>query len=306
MITLLLESKSTTEIQQQEMAEDPNKQNSTIQKLKNDLRILIDKVNEICSVNSSMLQKISELVTKNNELDDRVEKQKVELTELNRYGRRENVEFCNVPESIDDKSLENHIITVMKSIKVNVQSYQIVGVHRIGKKRPNRPRNVIVRFVNRKNAFTLLKNKKSLKNGQYKKYYVIENLCPYNKKIFNTLYKCKKQDEIHSVWTYNGQVFAKIDEHDQPTRISHMDDIDDLFADSEYEDEVEDEIGDKSRVTASGGGQESGGFGGRDGGFGGGFGSTPMMSAKKMSRRLSDIVEESGIRTPIAPLVIKV
>ncbi len=200
----------------------------------------------------------------------------------------------------------------MKSIGLNVPAYQIVGVHRIGKKRPNRPRNVIVRFINRKNAFTLLKNKKKLNTGQYKRYFIIENLCPYNKRIFNKLYKYKKEDEIHSVWSYNGQVFAKVDENDEPTRIEHFDDIDDLWEESEYEEvdevnSVNDGVQSERPVHPSGKetvAEESSGVG-FAGGFG--FGSTPKTSVKKKSkRRLSDINEESGIRTPIEPIRIKV
>ena len=258
-----------------------------------------------------MLQKIQELVAENNDLADKnsdlsdeVKKQKIEITELNQYGRRENVEFCNVPESIDQQSLENHIITVMKSIGINVPAHQIIGVHRIGKKRPNRPRNVIVRFVNRKNAFSLLKNKKKLNTGIYKRYFIIENLCPYNRQIFNYLYKSKKNDEIHSVWSFNGQVYAKVNENDDPSRIQHFDDIDDLFEDSDYGENGEEsnENGDDDAVNS----QSEGNFFAKAG-FGGRVGFTPKSSPKKKTkRRLSDITEESVLRTPIEPLIIKV
>ncbi len=80
-----LEIKSNDEIAQQETTAD-HKLSSTIQKMKNDMRIIIDKLNEVCGVNSSMLSKIKELVDENNDLNDRVEKQKIELTELNQYG----------------------------------------------------------------------------------------------------------------------------------------------------------------------------------------------------------------------------
>ena len=43
---------------------------------------------------------------------------------------------------------------------IKIQSYDIVAVHRLGERRGDRPRNVIVRFVNRKNAIKVLQNKK--------------------------------------------------------------------------------------------------------------------------------------------------
>ena len=140
-------------------ADDIEKQDfntqTTLQKLKIDMKTVIEKLNEVCSVNTAMLGKISELVSENNNLYTVIEEQKIELAELNQYGRRENVEICNIPESVQPKQLEKHVITALASIKVTVSSYDIVGVHRIGKKQNSRPRNVIVRFINRKTHIQL-------------------------------------------------------------------------------------------------------------------------------------------------------
>ena len=297
----------------QQNGEDQDDLNS-IQKLKNDLKLVIDKLNEVCLVNTKMLQKIAVLSEENDELYDSIREHKLEMTNLNQYGRRENVEFCNVPENIEQSSLEKHIIAVMDSIGVKVASHNIVAVHRIGKKNRNRPRNVIIRFVNRKSAFSILKNKKKLNtSNKYKNYYIIENLCPYNKKIFNTLYKHKKQEEIHSVWSFNGQVYAKVGKDDEPTLVSHLDEIDDLFYEesalneSEYGDdggaesnnEPLDESVDANKSTHSANGNN---------GQGRNF-STPFTKTSSR-RRLSNIAEEelsvAEMRTPIAPLVIKI
>ena len=195
-------------------------------------------MNEVCQVNTGMLNKISDLVKENNTLYDEIEDLKIELAKLNQHGRRANIEICGIPEKIDQK-LEEHIITVLKSVGVTVNSYQIQGVHRIGKKTPSWPRNVVVRFINRKHSFSALKNKNKLNSSKYKSYYIIENLCPFNKKIFNRLYKLKKEGEIHSVWSYNGSVYAKVEENEEPTQIRHLLDIDDLVKDSRYEENVD-------------------------------------------------------------------
>ena len=279
-----------------------------LSKLKTDLRLVIEKLNEVCQVNTAMLNKISELVAENNKLYDEVEEQKIELAELNQYGRRENIEICGIPENIEVKKLEEHVISVLKSIGVTVSSFNVVAVHRIGKKTPSRPRNVIVRFVNRKHAFSALKNKKKLNNSKHKKYYIIENLCPYNKKIFNRLYKLKKENELHSVWSYNGLVYAKIDEHDEPTNIRHLLDIDELFEGSQYEEDggegeeggaepnnttSELDSSKKSQPEESSASNNTGSYV-----------ITPTIKTRSQ-RRLSDIAEESNIRSPIVPLQLR-
>ena len=67
------------------------------------------------------------------------------ITNQDIYNRRNNVEFNNIPENIDDSQLENYILKLLKEFDMDISSYDIVAVHRLGKK-TNRPRNVIVRF----------------------------------------------------------------------------------------------------------------------------------------------------------------
>ena len=59
--------------------------------------------------------------------------------------------------------------------------------------------NIIVQFVNRKNAFTCLRNTKKLYKSSkqdYKKVFIVEKLYRSNKNIFNYLYKLKKENKI--------------------------------------------------------------------------------------------------------------
>ena len=119
------------------------------------------------------------------------------------YSRRNNVEFCNISENVSDDQLEDYILKLLNSFNFRISNYDIVDVLRIGKKKRNRARNVIVRFLNRKDAFRSLKLNYRLKSSlQYKTVFVTENLCPFNKRIFNALYKLKKSDIILSVWVF--------------------------------------------------------------------------------------------------------
>ena len=138
----------------------------TLQKFKDNMRVVVDKLNEVCKVNTIMLEKLRHLTVENDTLSKELDNiyddlyyHKIEITGLNQYGRRENVEFVGIPESFGQDQLQTHIIAVMKSMGMNnITGKDIHAVHRIGKK-SSKPRNVIVRFVNRKTAFTLLKNK---------------------------------------------------------------------------------------------------------------------------------------------------
>ena len=201
--------------------------------MKSLLETTIAKVNELTSYVTNLRKIIEVLDKKKDKLLYKVDKLKIELTELNQYGRRESIELSNIPESIHQSALEDHVIKILKSINVKVTHYDIVAVHRIGK-RSSKPRNVIIRFLNRKSAFLSLKNRRMLKNGAYKGCYISENLCPYNRKLFNRLYKMKKEGHIHHVWSYNGFVYMCIEENGDTKHVQHTSDIDYYLYEDDY------------------------------------------------------------------------
>ena len=171
------------------------------------------------------------------------------------YLRRNNVEFVNIPESIKQRDLENYIVKLLNKIKIKVQSYDIVAVHRLGKYVSGKTRNVIVRFVNRKNSYKCFGIGKKLKLlNEYKdeRIFTIENLCPTNKNIFNALYKLKKQELIHSVWSRNGRIFyQENDDYNDFIEANSLDDVDYLFEDPNEESKVGNNRNDHSSRNSS-------------------------------------------------------
>ena len=156
---------------------------------------------------------------------------KIKTDSMNQYSRRNNIKICNIPEKIAQRNLEQYVLKMLESaLGINFVSYDLVAVHRVGKLLTGKNRNVIVRFMNRKYAYTYLRNSKklvSLKVPEYKKLYLIENLCPSFKKIFNYLYKLKKDNKFDNVWTFNGSVFFKKlnSDNEYGPRVDHFEDI---------------------------------------------------------------------------------
>lgn len=184
--------------------------------------------NEIIIHNNILSNKLTKI---RNHLIKRIDNLEIDVVDLNQYGRRDSIEICNISEGIEQSKLETYVINFLKSIKVSVESFNIVAVHRLGKFRNGINRNVIVKFINRKDAYKALKNNFLNKRSQlqiYKKLYIIENLCPVNKKIFNSLYRLKKLRKLHDVWTYNGSVFMNFSEDvNDPIHVQ-------LYSDIEY------------------------------------------------------------------------
>ena len=107
--------------------------------------------------------------------------------------------------------------------------YDLVATHHIGPKLPNKDRKMIVRFINRKYAYTSKKNSKKLKNTEYRNIFISENLCPEYRPIFNKLYKFKKPGHVYNVWSHNGHVYFRISESSDELIVQHYEDIDYLL-----------------------------------------------------------------------------
>ena len=198
--------------------------------LQKEISNINEKLNEVISNNSNLKKDLKILTAENIELYDLIYDIEHQTNTLNQYTRRENIEIRNIPERINQRNVEQYVLEVLESIGIKLVPYDLVAVHRLGKFIEGKNRNVIVRFVNRKNAFSCLRNAKKLaisNTHEYKKLYIIENLCPTYKKIFNYLYKLKKDNKIGNVWTFNGSVFFKKlnSGEDYCQKVDHIDDI---------------------------------------------------------------------------------
>ena len=158
-----------------------------------------------------------------------------EVSRLDQYGRRENIEIIGIPSRIPDRYLESEVINILKKIGLkHINSYSIVGCHRIGKPNLSGCRNTIVRFLHRKDAINCLSKKKYLylcRDLGYDSLSIMENLCPSYKSIYEDLKELKRIGSISKFWTFNGSIkYKKNDNEDElPTKVLHQSELDDFF-----------------------------------------------------------------------------
>ena len=200
--------------------------------LQKDIDDLSSRLTGVILNNSVLNKRLNELTDEYYSLYEKLDELDMYIVNLDQYSRRNNIELRNIPENIT--SLETHVINVLASIDITVNSYDIVAVHRLGKPNKNYTRSVIVRFVNRKFAYSALEKSKKLNksnNKEYKRIFITENLCPTNRNIFNHLYKLKKESKINNVWTFNGSVFFKLtdNKNERSKKIKYIDEIDEYI-----------------------------------------------------------------------------
>ena len=183
-------------------------------------------------------KKLESELLKSRELNDSLQKRVIELesdlARLDQYGRRENIEIAGVPNRVTDKDLEKEIIKILRHIGMHwIDSYSIVGCHRIGGKDKYGSKNVIVRFLHRKDSQAALRRKKELstcKDIGYDHLFISENLCPALRSVFKDMNTLKRDGHIGAVWVTNGTIKYKIQDinSNPPVKIFHKSDVNNL------------------------------------------------------------------------------
>ena len=149
------------------------------------------------------------------------------------YSRRENLIITGIPDSVDQKSLEKTVLSIIKSVGLNdISSYEITACHRLVKKEPKFSAPTIVRFINRKYVDFCLTNRRRLLENRYKlngmnlRFY--ENLCRENEQVTEDCKALKFEGIIKNFTVRNG--FTKIVKRNgQSCKIRHPSELHNMF-----------------------------------------------------------------------------
>ena len=223
----LLEDNQTLRMQYADLHESLNFHIAKVEKLetenqtlKKEVRFLKTSLEEVKEDNDAMAE---DLATAINKIDD-----------LEQYSRKHNLEFHGIPES-SQENLAEQIIKLGNVLNVPIRNNDIDICHRLpaSKKSNNKPRPIIARFKSYGAKKALYSARKQLKNQSLNNVfpganilYINENLTRRRRELFNKVWKTKKLNHWHSVWTVDGKIFFKISVDDVPGSIYSLEDLD--------------------------------------------------------------------------------
>jgi len=142
------------------------------------------------------------------------------------YSRRECIEVVGIPSNISDDKIEDEIVTILNDINLSVTKDSFQACHRLKKND-----RVIVKFKNRKDCASSLKNKRLLKDIDYnnkfgcKRLYINESLCGFYRGLWNKCKKLKNLGHIYSFFVSNGNVKIRFNENGNAFSIGHDNDL---------------------------------------------------------------------------------
>ena len=198
-----------------------------------DINILAANIDFLNATFMDLIAKNTELQNQVSKLIGQVHTLEKDLAHYQQYGRRENVEITGIPESVSNENLLNYILLLFSKIGMgNLTRESFHGWHRLKRKSRNKPANVIVRFVNRQDAYDALERRKLLKGiPGHQNIYIIENLCPKYQEIYDKCNELKRDHSINRAWTYNGIVHYKTSNqrNSRGKKVFHMDELSAAF-----------------------------------------------------------------------------
>ena len=196
------------------------------------LKELNEKVDALASKFDALSSELLISKNVNSLLVNRIKDLEVRCGKSEQYSRRECLEIVGIPASVTQQNLESKVLNIFDAIGAPVDDRDVEACHRIGKN--NR---TIIKLSKRKNAHTILRNKKKLKDIDSKnlgldagsRIYINESLCGMYRGLW---VKCKmlhNAKHIHSFYTSNGSIRVKVREQGKVSYIFHDDDLVDLL-----------------------------------------------------------------------------
>ena len=173
----------------QEIKESAEKAWEEISDLKSNVAENTHEVNIMKSKYERLQQEIQALMRKSNDLEQ--------------YTRKENLRLLFVPEE-DDENCEEVVVRCLTEMGINPANMNFHAVHRVGKKKPSptnsteevSPRQIIVRFINRKGRDNVWENRGKVKNSTdklFKNAFFVPDLTKENAEISYKLHKAARR-----------------------------------------------------------------------------------------------------------------
>ncbi|XP_077512035.1 uncharacterized protein LOC144123122 [Amblyomma americanum] len=166
----------------------------------------------------------------NAHLTSELKKVRRELTDMQQYSRRNNLEIKGVP-VVADENLISTMKTISGCLNTEVVESDIEVIHRVPTKKKDE-QNIIVKFFSRTVRDKILKvaKKQRLNVSQLgfegnTPVFVNEHLCPANKVLLGMAVKAKKEKKWKFTWVSDGKILMRKVENSHVLHVTSAEDL---------------------------------------------------------------------------------
>ncbi len=234
----------------------------TIESMKKEISSIKEEREELKVENRKMKRKIERCEYKLSRQTSKIEELETKIDEIEQKHLDRDIQIVGLPEIIEAEGQENSDEEEMKSIvklvsekmDMTLKANNIEKIYRLGKKKADRPRDVVVRFKTNITKNKIIKKRKSTINSPdpQKNVYINDHLTEKRRNILYATRRLVKQKRIFAAWSQQGNILIRLTENDPPVHIkSHeqlaelrlLDDISE--PDPDHDDIEEDENDDE-------------------------------------------------------------
>ncbi len=176
----------------------------------------IDQMSQAIKVNHSSIQQ--EMI--------QMKETKIKLDCVEQKFYENEVQLVGLPESESESGDTKKIIQLaVEKMGLNIKD-EIQGVHRLGRKSSKKPRDIIVKFINKeaREAFYGRRKKTAQSENPEENIYVNDHITEYRKELFYEARKLYKAKLVCAAWTQRGNVLIRKNTDESPVQIfSHSD-----------------------------------------------------------------------------------
>lgn len=178
-----------------------------IQKIAEAVRVVVrESLRE--EMSQMIAEKVKPLCIQVDKLRDENKQLKMQLDELEQYGKRPLIRISGIPESSAEDT-KAKIIDVTTKAGIELSPDDIINSHRVGKPR-NGPRQIIARLKSVDTKFGILKDLKKLRShNDTKNVRINEDLTKFRDRLMYLCRQLCRRGRLSKVWSSNGKISVK-------------------------------------------------------------------------------------------------
>ncbi len=173
-----------------------------LNELKTDIRSLIQ------AETKHLHDEIVSLKTENQGLKNAMIDCKLEIDELEQYGRRMCLNISNVPGDTGDntENLEKKVLSYTEKLNLGITANDIDRCHRLGKRLGESNRKTVIKFTNSSARYKLYGARKKIGDGIF----VQENLTRFREKLAYEARQLVRSDKLDKTWVAGCNIYAQL------------------------------------------------------------------------------------------------
>jgi hypothetical protein len=128
---------------------------------------------------------------------------------LEQYGRRNSIRIRGIqePDNTNTEITDAEVIKLATQLQVPITQSDINRSHRVGIKRDQQSRDILVKFVSHNVKVQFMMSRMKLKGSGI---YINEALTRTRAQLFSQTRALKRQKKIQDTWTKTGAIFVKL------------------------------------------------------------------------------------------------